>query len=241
MMYEIKRCVGTETEGFASCWRAVEKFFSAFDRLSAAELLEWEEDYYLELMPDRTMDVLYDQWCEEEAFLLCWGETKNTLIPRGEGEWVVKMPNNGRGHDYCDDEVLYWSSADQEGLGKYFAETLCIGEVVMRFENSCKREDTFVVPLYAQRRLTWDEEGEKKTSSYTRSDDAVSSGVYDDAEYCGTDGGLVDSWIAICGLSTAERILSFIVQNDLNDIHESNWAWREGVPCVYDFSGYHES
>lgn len=189
---------------------------------------------------------------------VCSGATKVVIVPKNE-DWVLKIPfagyedwegqpcweNEETGEweydddydaffsfegvadgDYCQKEVEIYQNAIIESVDDFFAEIEFIGNV-----------NAF--PVYLQKKVTtfWtnndrtrhsDEERNSLKSSYS----------------CGELEKLPEDWcidfINAFGEERFKEFIQFTIEYHVNDLHGNNVAYRNGKPCIADFSGYWE-
>ena len=44
--------------------------------------------------------------------------------------------------------------------------------------------------------------------------------------------------LVIFGKKLVKSLCEFIVENDINDLHENNIGYKDNLPVILDFSGY---
>lgn len=185
-------------------------------------------------------------WLTEQELYLDKGETKGCIF-WNESDWVIKvsfdrstnleMVNDGRDFDFCYRELKNYRKACDAGLGQYFAAMYQIGaidgvEIYLQERteaNDEKFEDIFF--SYAEENYysdeeTFKDEDERRSLAWSYSEDM------DDDErvraiYRDVDGEEV------------EKLINFIINNEINDLHCGNWGYTySGKAVVFDYSGY---
>lgn len=192
-----------------------------------------------------------------------FGVSKGVLIPE-EGNYVVKIPFDGeaweeveeydsvaeeytgnyesifrrfefasenlenitREWDYCEVELYFYNLAKENHLEKFFPETELIGYVGGR-------------PIYIQAKgKTW---RDTDTSSLVSHEDITNAqrSLKEKGPMTlklSTDfSALV---IKVYGIYDLMKLNKFILQNDINDLHNSNIGLIDNKPIILDFSGY---
>lgn len=163
------------------------------------------------------------------------GMTRVVIVPEIE-DWVLKFnihdPSFDR--DFNMVEMQHFQSAIEAKLDEYFAAVYCLGAIDG-------------VMAYIQERVRCDE-------------DEVSESFYEYAlnEYYPEDGDeedeekrSEDAWDQSYQLEDEERIyamvwnsqdaydlVDFCNHHNINDIHSSNWGYRDGNAVLVDYAGY---
>lgn len=168
------------------------------------------------------------------------GASKLVIIDE-ESDWVIKLSydcsidvDEGMESDYCKRELYNYEKACEEGIDKFFAEIHMVGEVDG-------------IEVYLQEKLKVDDGVEEDVDKIFR--DYVYSldeSYYDDIEdederralladevYEMDEGERIE---AIFGFE--ERLITFIENNDINDLHSGNFGYRGADLVIMDYSGW---
>lgn len=208
------------------------------------------EDPFYEL--GRYMEKNYPDFHFEVAS----GATKCVIVPEGE-DYVLKIPFTGYEdwenqpyeedeetgewtyddnwdafvpfeaiYDYCKAEVDNYQFAIIEGLEDVFAEISLLGYIKG-------------FPIYVQKKVTtfWQTRNRVKHTEEERTS-LKNSYKRGDLEKLPIDWCL--DFIAAYGEEKFMNFLIFTIECHINDLHGDNVAYRNGKPCLSDFSGYWE-
>ena len=233
-----------ESEQFSPCWKVISNFF---EQLLVQPI--WTED------SGKNNQYRIDcEYLEFEKICYYYGMSKIAFFSEGVlvGNWIMKMPIDFTVQeckedydilypslDYCKIEENNWKSARENRVSDYFAETHCIGEAHLKIEGLTEKYKAayIVIPLYAQRCVDCGHEWDNRADHSEIDADRIDS-LYESCEDCGTDDILVDALIDTVGIDEVQKVMEFITCYNINDIHNSNWGFLNGRPCVFDFSGY---
>ena len=128
--------------------------------------------------------------------------------------------------DYCKTEVNRYNLAKNVGIEKYFAKTECIGMV-----NN--------YPIYIQQKAEIFAEV-KDLNSYSEEKKSSTREKCDKEDlWCFNECWLSDL-LDYCGDKIFSFFMSFIKDNDFDDLHSSNIGYINGVPVLVDYSGFNE-
>ena len=128
--------------------------------------------------------------------------------------------------DYCKVEVNRYNLAKNIGIEKYFAKTECIGMI-----NN--------YPIYIQQKAEIFAEV-KDLNSYSEEKKSSTREKCDKEDlWCFNDCWLSDL-LDYCGDKIFSFFMSFIKDNDFDDLHSSNIGYINGVPVLVDYSGFNE-
>lgn len=189
----------------------------------------------------------------QQGFSLAEGASKGVIIPKDK-DYVIKLPFFGRTYhynndteqaydnfysnisgssDYCEAEVMIYERAKEEGLEFCFAETYCIGEVNH-------------YPVYIQQKaligiVDWDtfceENGgeEKATVLY---DSLSKEYSITDEEYGKLDPIWINDFISAYDADVFDDLASFLLDNEVSDLHDENVGYIAGLPVLVDYSSF---
>ena len=132
--------------------------------------------------------------------------------------------NAENGWDYCEAEINYYQDALDANVEDFFAKTWLIGYV-----NG--------YPIYAQHRAEMFE-GTSSTKKYSKEKtDAVMKYCDDMDLWCFNEYWLSD-FKDFFGEDAIEKLLSFLVSKSIEDLHDGNLGYVNGVPVIVDYAGY---
>lgn len=171
------------------------------------------------------------EWCLEMIrntnLKISHGCTK-IAVDFGDDDWVLKIPYGGC--DFCRDEAENFALIRREHLKKFFAPCFFYG-VIRR------------IPIYLQRKVEKNAEavsGDCYTYAFaqierqpTQSDEEYSEEV---ADYVDCDMEDADVVSAVIGWD--ERLLDFIAERGINDLHQGNFGFLNNEAVIFDYSGY---
>lgn len=168
------------------------------------------------------------------------GASKLVIIDE-ESDWVIKLSydcsvdvDEGMESDYCKRELYNYEKACEEGVDKFFAEIHMIGEVDG-------------IEVYLQEKLKVDDGVEEDVDKIFRDyayslDESYYDEIEDDDEresiladdvYEMDEGERIE---AIFGFE--EKLITFIEDNDINDLHSGNFGYRGADLVIMDYSGW---
>ena len=126
--------------------------------------------------------------------------------------------------DYCEAETIYYNMACQTGIETFFAKTWKIGEVQGR-------------PIYAQVRAEMFE-GVSSSKQYAKNKtQPIEDFCNENNFYCFNEYWLVD-FADYFGKDSLEKLLLFIEEEGIRDLHDGNIGYVDGVPVLVDYSGF---
>ena len=133
--------------------------------------------------------------------------------------------------DYCEVEADLAVEAKAWGLEKCFAETKFLG----------RAKDH---PIYTQERCCMFDEAfsstnKEKYSKRTQSDYDSLREVREKIKFWGIDNNWVLDFLIYWGEEILKRLGEFIDKFDIEDLHCGNIGYRNGAPCLVDYSSYH--
>ena len=128
--------------------------------------------------------------------------------------------------DYCKTEVNRYNLAKNVGIEKYFAKTECIGMV-----NN--------YPIYIQQKAEIFAEV-KDLNSYSEEKKSSTREKCDKEDlWCFNECWLSDL-LDYCGDRIFSLFMSFLKDNEFDDLHSSNIGYINGVPVLVDYSGFND-
>lgn len=160
--------------------------------------------------PDDEWDDEIEEWVAQEA---CFEEFEGSYV-HGESTW-----------DYCAREEYLYKLAVKYGVEKYFLHTQCIGYVNDH-------------PIYVQERA--DEIGyEKEGSSHSKEE---RDSTKEELKRRGLNGHLNIGWsiefLAAYGYDEYEKLINFLENEYVCDLHSGNIGYKNGKPVLIDYCGF---
>ena len=133
------------------------------------------------------------------------------------------------GWNYCLGEALVCEKASEKGLRSCFAETSYLGHAGDH-------------PIYIQERCTifCDEESSRAETYKNRSKADYDSlkEVRDRVDFYDCDDNWLLDFLIYWGEEMLHDLANFLYDSDINDLHNGNIGYRNGVPVLVDYSGY---
>lgn len=191
-------------------------------------MLNRTSDFFLDIYGNDLDDPL-TQICEERNIEIDWGATKVVLIftPDGneEDDYVVKIPFVDRSIDYCEREVENYNEVPDSFKG-YFAECWKGGEIEI-----CNKK----IPFYIMEKVDANEGRVMDESFHYFINEGGNSDDYD--PYDGLEE--VSNCFALhYGYTATSKIIEYLDEANINDIHTANIGYRNDYPVLIDYSGY---
>ena len=166
------------------------------------------------------------------------GATRNVYVSESH-EWVIKIGLDTR-LDYNKLEAKRYKMAVEKGLGKYFAETILIGEISSSSSNSVSIQRKYCI----DENLTIDSFWHYLDKNYylNKNFEGSEYECEEDERYREVED--LDSVEAVYAVFSGDRKVSeledFLATEDINDLHEANFGYDEhGDPFITDFAGYY--
>lgn len=172
-----------------------------------------------------------------KPFAYDYGATKGVLIFKELG-FVIKIPfvcnddwefegaDCDNGWDYCEAETLKYQSASINGLAECFAETIFIGTVDGH-------------PIYIQELATMYEKGESTTPRSSEDIEKVESLCSSQHYDCFNPNWLSDV-LNFFGERIFYKLLNFISDADISDLHNGNIGYIGMRPVLVDYSSFND-
>lgn len=225
--------------------KTIEEVISNLLELGLRDALKYkkesEVDYYC---------LQFHSWCDRNSEALesmgiscCSGSTKACIYSDDIDNWVIKAsfdratdPHYVKGNqviDFCKVEAENYKAAYDYGVGCFFAPTYIVKE--LDGVTICIQQRVEVDPDYYEDRFR-----NYYIEVYDIDEEEDECGDYDldldvEEEVDAVFGGQVD-----CELF--DKLLAFIDNHDINDLHEENYGKVRGVDgehdVIIDFSGY---
>lgn len=186
----------------------------------------------------------YGYSCYEtaEGGRYCWEDAHTTNGSTREGfryiegeerfEDFCNADDGDENWDYCAAEARRYQAAECEGLDFAFAKTEWIGDV----QNH---------PIYAQARCNMYEmehnsTNKEKYEQRTKKDYEQLKAIRKEVDFY----SIADDWVLdffiFFGKETLKKLADFCWDHNITDLHNGNIGYREGVPCLVDYSSFDE-
>ena len=150
------------------------------------------------------------------------GMTRRVLVNYNE-DWVIKLNFSGLKRNYSGQEYQNYLSAKEVNLDHYFAEVKYLGELPTGEE------------VYLQRRCEIDPDAVGNSFWKYLTGQCGYSEEEADNEYSELHDD--DSIVAVFGENY--KLIDFINDNEINDLHEENFGYDENYnPLIIDFAGF---
>lgn len=177
-----------------------------------------------------TVKKLFEDSCYN--FTIESGWSKAVIIP-AEGNFVFKIPlmfdvnnYNCLTANYCDEEVSQYKEAKIEGLEYAFVKTVPFDEMKIKYGAP--------LPFYIQDKVEVFDKWGKCDKIYDEMSEKYENTLR-----------LPSLWIEdFCnayGVESFEDFGIFVCNSGINDLHSGNVGYLDGMPVVFDYSGYFES
>lgn len=170
----------------------------------------------------------------ESGIIIKSGATKIVMLMEELDGWVLKTNFHHRRYDYCQREALNYLRAMEEEVDEYFAECYWFARagsmdfyIQKRVETGCWVEQTVkeYFEEYADSELGYCAEDYETEEEYW---DALSDAVEN----------LEDTDRAAAVFCWDSRLSDFIIERDINDLHEGNYGRVDDRFYIIDYSGF---
>lgn len=192
--------------------------------LEDEEIDMWEEDSCGNLDSYNDSPV---KWSSEA------GVSKVVIIP-SEGEYVIKIDLDSYdggiefSESYSDTETRYSFLAEKAGLGDVFVKTFYWGDYLGR-------------SVYLQEKVEFDYlRRERYDGIASKTLEKLSNKSEKARKKCEMSAALTSALYNYYGEEKFEAILSFLLENRINDLHNGNWGFIGERPVIFDYSGFYE-
>lgn len=173
--------------------------------------------------------------CKEMNIHCFFGLTKACLVIDGESKWVIKLSLGRYATNYCRVEAKNFRLALHDGLGDFFACMQYVGLVDG-------------IEVYIQERAEVDENlnsdifREYVREGYDFDDPEAGmdeeSYIEDRADELDEDERIYAMCHREYNEDSIEKLIEFIEDHNINDLHEGNWGRLNGRMVLVDYSGY---
>lgn len=127
------------------------------------------------------------------------------------------------GWDYCEKEVENYKIAEKEGLSFLFAKTEFIGTVNK-------------YPIYKQEYVEYTNANDKTYDS--KEINKKTGTICEEKNFFNIE----ENWLrGVClyyGGDILEKLIDFIIDNCIYDLHEANIGYNNGAPIIFDYSDF---
>lgn len=184
-------------------------------------------------------------YCNENGSYAYWEEahTSNGRTREGfsyvEGEYEFTEFTGAEcdyGWDYCEVEEIKYADAEAEGVEKFFAKTERVAYV-----------GQWKHPIYIQERcITFDDEtssesGERFDNRTEADFEKVRTLQEEVSGYVSISKNWLLDAILYYGMELVKKFLNFCYNFNISDLHSGNVGYKNGVPCLLDYSSYWDS
>lgn len=134
------------------------------------------------------------------------------------------MDDSWSSHDYCARECRIGAAAVEAGLADVFLPTIYLGTF-------------YGLPVYAQKKVSRKEYQQLNPSKASR--DKFTKIMDSELWVIGSQlgGALIDSY----GEEKTARIVDFVAEQGINDLHGGNFVQIDGKIIFFDYSGYYDN
>ena len=164
------------------------------------------------------------------------GETRFCLFyPKWDK--VIKIPRFDNVHtDYSALESENYQKAKELGL-----EVILLESVLYKtLDNGCN--------IYIQEKFSYSHcnlPSSTSASEHRKIQQAVNTAIYRRVKNSmPSDRQYDDVWLCrayqIYGKQFFKKLVQFLLDNRINDLHGNNVGWKNGLPIILDYAGYHE-
>jgi hypothetical protein len=129
------------------------------------------------------------------------------------------------GWDYCEKEVETYSLAEKAGVDYYFAKTELIGYV-------------HSYPIYKQQYV--EETNAYEREDYSEQEAKITAKACQDKKFHSINSIWLSNAVAIYGTQSLIKLIDFIKDNSIYDLHESNIGYHEKKPIIFDYSDFND-
>lgn len=165
---------------------------------------------------------------EVESFHIVSGASR-AVIFFDDMDYVVKIPFSGAGDcSLCKKEVKLFLLASDCNMEKMFAECDYLGSYnVLDIDNQ-----DYQVEMYIMKKAQVDEFKVERIS-----EEQETSFNYD-GDWNESDRNVIKNFEHFYGIELTEELIEWLIYNGINDIHESNMGFIDGMPVLIDYAGY---
>ena len=201
-----------------------------YEREVAIALIEALVDYgmneYLESYGKRSLRDWYESNDLGHAgYSMSSGCTKACIMHGDLADWVIKVGFVDGKLDYAALEYENYCLAEEVGLNIYFPETVYIGEFGGR-------------AFYAQRMCECDEDQISSEWFECLRDQYEGWGEECDNDYIWNEVDALTDDEKVNLFFGDEKLIDFLSERRINDLHEGNFGYRGGCKVIIDFSGF---
>ena len=193
---------------------------------------------------DFVVKIPFEGYCNETeshyensngSWIGSWSSRWNSRLHKVEYEEIFEDFTGAateNGWNYCEVEVDLIDAAREEGLNKCFAATELLGYAKDH-------------PIYIQEKCFMFSDActstnKEKYKNRTKADYDSLKEVRERADFWGIDNDWVLDFLIYWGEEMLKRLGQFLFVHDIEDLHNGNIGYRNGVPCLVDYSSYRE-
>ena len=179
------------------------------------------------------------EFLQENNMVVNFGATRGAIVPRDE-DFVIKFDLDFF-ENFCDTEFKNYQAAKEEELEEFFAEIKPLGEFrILDAHMKCfvqtKAEEIYENTAEAQFSPISPDDFEDEDEYY--------EALYDREEsVCDMNGdclpyGWADRVIDEYGYDEYERLVHFLNEHDINDVHAGNVGFIRERCIIFDYAGF---
>ena len=160
-----------------------------------------------------------------------WVKKEGEEVFRAFGGAIIEDDEDGIYWDYCRLESYYYEKAVAAGVEKCFAKTEFIGEVHGH-------------PIYCQEKCSMfgsefhSTEKQKEYEKRTEEDYRSMKQICDENNFHRIDRDWTLDFLIYWGEQMFAKFAEFVKSYDIWDLHNGNIGYKNGAPCLVDYSSY---
>ena len=193
---------------------------------------------------DFVIKIPFEGYCSETeshyensngSWIGSWSSRWNSRLHKVEYEEIFEDftgADTENGWNYCEVEANLIDAAREEGLHKCFAATELLG--FAKDHPIYIQEKCF---MFCDARTSTNKE---KYKNRTKADYDSLERVRERADFWGIDNDWVLDFLIYWGEEMLKRLGQFLFDHNVEDLHNGNIGYRNGVPCLVDYSSYRE-
>ena len=193
---------------------------------------------------DFVVKIPFEGYCSETeshyensngSWIGSWSSRWNSRLHKVEYEEIFEDftgADTEDGWNYCEVEADLIDAAREEGLNRCFAATELLG--FAKDHPIYIQEKCF---MFCDARTSTNKE---KYKNRTKADYDSLKEARERTDFWGIDNDWVLDFLIYWGEEMLKRLGQFLFVHDIEDLHNGNIGYRNGVPCLVDYSSYRE-
>lgn len=183
------------------------------------------EDYYEKQKEYRKVDTDGFSYIEDSFWEDIDGDMQYYQVDSFGGAVIYKCSADFSGWDYCRVEEVQYQLAETAGIERFFAKTVCIGCI-----NNW--------PIYKQERaVIFDDSDFSVKEKKTDEDYNKVQSLERQLDYYISDEWVID-FIEYWGEESYCKLIAFLTNWQISDLHSQNIGYVNGAPCLIDYSSF---